>query len=194
MPPGIAAGRLASATDDANLAVDRRYSGSGVISRGPAWAQLAGLLKGASAETARWRPHQPYASTGERLLAGAVQSGRSMPEATQPLPGADLKATLLHLAVNLQQQPFHPQRSRSWHWRSAPWKQSVGGPAQQSLPLATRCGAGYDRCPDLGALLRLTAALLVAIQHQPVAKPWPIGRLFRRQQRRRSGNWKIPPA
>lgn len=128
----------------------------------PNLAQLAGLLKGASAESAALAPGTTPAPALGKLLAAL--SSLPVSPATPPLPGADLKAALLHLAVNLQQQ-LPPGAIKDLVMPFSPWKQNSGGAVQQGFPLATRVLQGMGETPDLGALLRLTAALLSRIQH-----------------------------
>ncbi|MEH6499177.1 MAG: flagellar hook-length control protein FliK [Pseudoalteromonas distincta] len=141
--------------------VEQAVQRSGVFLE-PSLAQLAALLKGASAETAALAAGtNPTPALGKLL---AALSSLPVSPATPPLPGADLKATLLHLAVNLQQH-LSPAAIKELALPFSPWKQSVEGPAQQSFPLATRVVQGMTDAPDLGALLRLTAALLSRIQH-----------------------------
>ncbi|WP_022963795.1 flagellar hook-length control protein FliK [Halopseudomonas pelagia] len=132
----------------------------------PNLAQLAGLLKGASAETAALAAGTGTGTTQPPALGKLLAALSSLPvsPATPPLPGADLKAALLHLTVNLQQH-LSPSAIKELTLPFSPWKQNSGGPAQQGFPVATRVVQGMTDAPDLGALLRLTAALLSRIQH-----------------------------
>ncbi|WP_394241937.1 flagellar hook-length control protein FliK [Halopseudomonas laoshanensis] len=128
----------------------------------PNLAQLAGLLKGAAAETAA----APAGTNPSPALSKLLAALSTLPvsPATPPLPGADLKASLIHLAISLQQQ-LSPGAIKELALPFSPWKQGVGGATEQSFPVASRVVQGMTDAPDLGALLRLTAALLSRIQH-----------------------------
>lgn len=128
----------------------------------PNLAQLAGLLKGAAAEAANAPAGTTLAPALGKLLAAL--SSLPVSTATPPLPGADLKASLIHLAINLQQQ-LSPSAIKALVVPFSPWKQATGEAAANSFPLTTRVVQGMTDAPDLGALLRLTAALLSRIQH-----------------------------
>lgn len=141
--------------------VEQAVQRSGVFLE-PNLAQLAGLLKGATADSAALAAgSNPPPALGKLL---AALSSLPVSPAAPALPGADLKAALLHLAVSVQQQ-LSPSAIKELTLPFSPWKHSVGGPAQHSFPLATRVVQGMTDAPDLGALLRLTAALLSRIQH-----------------------------
>ena len=85
------------------------------------------------------------------------------PPGTEPLPGADFKASVLNLLVTLQQHlPADP--SRSLAIPPGPWQPSLQ--VRPGLfPLPTRAVQALTENADLGGLLRLTAALLSRIQH-----------------------------
>ena len=85
------------------------------------------------------------------------------PPGTEPLPGADFKASLLNLLVTLQQQ-LPPEAQRLAALPPGPWQAALT--ARPGLfPLPSRALQTLSDAPDLGSLLRLTAALLSRIQH-----------------------------
>lgn len=139
--------------------VEQAVQRSGVFLE-PNLAQLAGLLKGAIAEGTASHPTAPAPALG-KLLA-ALSSLPASP-AVPPLPGADLKAALIHFAVSVQQ--LSPSVIKELALPFSPWKQNTAASSAHSFPLPTRIVQAMTDAPDLGALLRLTAALLSRIQH-----------------------------
>lgn len=97
----------------------------------------------------------------ERLLP--LLSSLSTPPGVEPLPGADFKASLLSLLITLQQQ-LPPDAARTATFPPDPWQAQLT--AKPGLfPLPSRAVQALAEAPDLGSLLRLTAALLARIQH-----------------------------
>ncbi|WP_150299166.1 flagellar hook-length control protein FliK [Pseudomonas profundi] len=93
----------------------------------------------------------------------ALLAGLATPPGVEPLPGADLKASLTNLLLNLQQQL--PAESRALlALPPGPW-QKIPGIRPGAFPLPSRVLQNMSETPDLGSLLRLTAALLSRIQH-----------------------------
>ncbi|GGI93838.1 flagellar hook-length control protein FliK [Halopseudomonas pertucinogena] len=85
------------------------------------------------------------------------------PPGTEPLPGADFKASLITLLITLQQH-LPPDASKALTLPPGPWQQAlVVRPGM--FPLPSRAVQAFNEAPDLGSLLRLTAALLSRIQH-----------------------------
>lgn len=85
------------------------------------------------------------------------------PPGTEPLPGADFKASLLNLLITLQQQ-LPPEAQRLAALPPGPWQAALT--VKPGLfPLPPRALQTLSDAPDLGSLLRLTAALLSRIQH-----------------------------
>lgn len=85
------------------------------------------------------------------------------PPGTEPLPGADFKASLITLLITLQQH-LPADTSRAPMLPPGPWQQAlVARPGM--FPLPSRAVQAFADAPDLGSLLRLTAALLSRIQH-----------------------------
>lgn len=80
------------------------------------------------------------------------------------LPGADLKAALVNLLINLQQQ-LPPGTLKLLGLQPGPWQQGMSAVPHGIFPLPARAMQALTDAPDLGALLRLTAALLSRIQH-----------------------------
>ncbi|SDR96555.1 hook-length control protein FliK [Halopseudomonas xinjiangensis] len=86
------------------------------------------------------------------------------PPGVEPLPGADMKATLITLLMVLQQQ-LPPDSLKALGLPTGPWQQQAT--AKPGLfPLPSRALQALGEASDLGSLLRLTAALLSRIQHQ----------------------------
>ena len=86
------------------------------------------------------------------------------PPGVEPLPGADMKATLMTLLMVLQQQ-LPPDTLKALAVPSGPWQQQVA--AKPGLfPLPGRALQALGEANDLGSPLPLTAALLSRIQHQ----------------------------
>lgn len=86
------------------------------------------------------------------------------PPGVEPLPGADLKATLMTLLMVVQQQ-LPPDALKTLALPTGPWLQNaVAKPGL--FPLPSRALQALGESTDLGSLLRLTAALLSRIQHQ----------------------------
>ncbi len=86
------------------------------------------------------------------------------PPGVEPLPGADMKATLITLLMVLQQQ-LPPDSLKALGLPTGPWQQQAT--ARPGLfPLPGRAMQALGEASDLGSLLRLTAALLSRIQHQ----------------------------
>src|SRR5690606_37072892 len=80
------------------------------------------------------------------------------PPGTEPLPGADFKASLLNLLITLQQQ-LPPEAQRLATLPPGPWQAALT--VKPGLfPLPSRTLQALSDAPDLGSLLRLTAALL----------------------------------
>ena len=85
------------------------------------------------------------------------------PPGTEPLPGADFKASLITLLITLQQH-LPPDASKALTLPPGPWQQALA--VKPGLfPLPSRAVQAFNDAPDLGSLLRLTAALLSRIQH-----------------------------
>src|SRR5690606_20641276 len=85
------------------------------------------------------------------------------PPGTEPLPGADFKASLITLLITLQQH-LPPDASKALTLPPGPWQQAlVVRPGM--FPLPSRAVHAFNEAPDLGSLLRLTAALLSRLQH-----------------------------
>ena len=85
------------------------------------------------------------------------------PPGTEPLPGADFKASLITLLITLQQH-LPPDTSKALTLPPGPWQQALT--VKPGLfPLPSRAVQAFNDAPDLGSLLRLTAALLSRIQH-----------------------------
>ena len=85
------------------------------------------------------------------------------PPGAEPLPGADFKASLITLLITLQQH-LPPDASKTLTLPPGPWQQAMT--VKPGLfPLPSRAVQAFNDAPDLGSLLRLTAALLSRIQH-----------------------------
>ncbi|MFA5677971.1 MAG: flagellar hook-length control protein FliK [Pseudomonas sp.] len=85
------------------------------------------------------------------------------PPGTEPLPGADFKASLITLLITLQQH-LPPEASKALALPPGPWQQAMQ--VKPGLfPLPSRAVQALNETSDLGSLLRLTAALLSRIQH-----------------------------
>lgn len=96
-----------------------------------------------------------------RLLP--LLSSLATPPGAEPLPGADFKASLLSLLITLQQQ-LPPDASRAAAFPPGPWQAPLSV-RPGMFPLPSRAVQALADAPDLGSLLRLTAALLARIQH-----------------------------
>lgn len=93
----------------------------------------------------------------------ALLAGLATPPGVEPLPGADLKASLTNLLLTLQQQ-LPPESRALLALPPGPW-QKIPGIRPGAFPLPSRVLQNMSETPDLGSLLRLTAALLSRIQH-----------------------------
>ncbi|SDR97937.1 hook-length control protein FliK [Halopseudomonas litoralis] len=114
-----------------------------------------------SAQPASDQPSQTLLPPLARLLP--LLSSLATPPGTEPLPGADFKASLLTLLITLQQQ-LPPDASKALTFPPGPWQAALT--AKPGLfPLPARALQTLTDSPDLGSLLRLTAALLSRIQH-----------------------------
>jgi hypothetical protein len=102
-------------------------------------------------------PQPVLAKLLSALAALPVNSGE------RPLPGADLKAALINLLINVQRQ-LPPAALRALATPPAPWTPGMG-PPPGGFPLPPRAMRALAETADLGSLLRLTAALLSRIQH-----------------------------
>ena len=96
-----------------------------------------------------------------RLLP--LLSSLATPPGTEPLPGADFKASLITLLITLQQH-LPPDASKALTLPPGPWQQALAVKPGM-FPLPSRAVQAFNDAPDLGSLLRLTAALLSRIQH-----------------------------
>lgn len=96
-----------------------------------------------------------------RLLP--LLSSLATPPGVEPLPGADFKASLLSLLITLQQQ-LPPETTRATAFPPGPWQTPLSV-RPGMFPLPSRAVQALADAPDLGSLLRLTAALLARIQH-----------------------------
>lgn len=96
-----------------------------------------------------------------RLLP--LLSSLATPPGTEPLPGADFKASLLTLLITLQQY-LPPDASKALTLPPGPWQAALTA-KPGVFPLPPRALQALTDTPDLGSLLRLTAALLSRIQH-----------------------------
>lgn len=86
------------------------------------------------------------------------------PPGTEPLPGADFKASLMTLLITLQQHLPADSGKALTLLPPGPWQQAMS--VRPGLfPLPSRAVQAFSDAPDLGSLLRLTAALLSRIQH-----------------------------
>lgn len=120
-------------------------------------AASAGTTGQANAEPAPVGQLPPLA----RLLP--LLSSLATPPGTEPLPGADFKASLMTLLITLQQQ-LPPDAGKALSLPPGPWQQALA--VRPGLfPLPSRAVQALNDAPDLGSLLRLTAALLSRIQH-----------------------------
>ncbi|HDZ55256.1 MAG TPA: flagellar hook-length control protein FliK [Pseudomonas xinjiangensis] len=90
-------------------------------------------------------------------------AGLATPPGIEPLPGADLKATLINLLLNVQAQ-LPPDSLKMLAMPPGPWQQAMGI-KPGAFPLPGRVLQTMGETSDLGSLLRLTAALLSRIQH-----------------------------
>lgn len=97
-----------------------------------------------------------------RLLP--LLSSLATPPGVEPLPGADFKASLLNLLITLQQQ-LPPDASKLTTLPPGPWQAAALTARPGLFPLPSRALQTLSDAPDLGSLLRLTAALLSRIQH-----------------------------
>lgn len=138
----------------------------------PNLTQLADLLKssqgGQTPATARGDSGAiPNASAPlpQPALAKLLSALAALPltPGAPPLPGADLKAALINLLVNVQQH-LPPAALKTLTLPPGPWAQGMG-PPPGGFPLPPRATQALAESPDLGSLLRLTAALLSRIQH-----------------------------
>lgn len=96
-----------------------------------------------------------------RLLP--LLSSLATPPGAEPLPGADFKASLITLLITLQQH-LPPDASKALTLPPGPWQQAMTVKPGM-FPLPSRAVQAFNDAPDLGSLLRLTAALLSRIQH-----------------------------
>ncbi|WP_373186103.1 flagellar hook-length control protein FliK [Halopseudomonas sp.] len=135
----------------------------------PNLTQLANLLKGGQAPagaradgTAAPAGSAPLPQPALAKLLSALAALPVTPGAP-PLPGADLKAALINLLVNVQQQ-VPPTALKALTLPPGPWAQGMG-PPPSGFPLPSRAMQALAETPDLGSLLRMTAALLSRIQH-----------------------------
>lgn len=96
-----------------------------------------------------------------RLLP--LLSSLATPPGAEPLPGADFKASLITLLITLQQH-LPPDASKALTLPPGPWQQALAVKPGM-FPLPSRAVQAFNDAPDLGSLLRLTAALLSRIQH-----------------------------
>lgn len=134
----------------------------------PNLTQLADLLKGGQAPAGGREAGASPAGTAplpQPALAKLLAALAALPvtPGAPPLPGADLKAALINLLVNVQQQ-LPPTALKFLTLPPGPWTQGMG-PAPGGFPLPPRAMQALSETPDLGSLLRLTAALLSRIQH-----------------------------
>ncbi|MEZ2745426.1 flagellar hook-length control protein FliK [Halopseudomonas bauzanensis] len=97
-----------------------------------------------------------------RLLP--LLSSLATPPGVEPLPGADFKASLLNLFITLQQQ-LPPDTRKLTTLPPGPWQTAALTARPGLFPLPSRALQTLSDAPDLGSLLRLTAALLSRIQH-----------------------------
>lgn len=130
-------------------------------------AMLANALKtrpGDASVTSGAQPASPAAMQLPPLnKVLALLAGLATPPGVEPLPGADLKASLTNLLLNLQQQ-LPPESRQLLMLPPGPW-QKIPGIRPGAFPLPSRVLQNMSEAPDLGSLLRLTAALLSRIQH-----------------------------
>ena len=129
-------------------------------------AQLSQTLQTGSASTANQSPTE---SMQQNLLPPLARllpllSSLATPPGAEPLPGADFKASLLNLLVTLQHQ-FPPDTSKFTALPPGPWQAAALTARPGLFPLPSRALQTLSDAPDLGSLLRLTAALLARIQH-----------------------------
>lgn len=116
---------------------------------------------GANADAAASSQQQNTFPPLARLLP--LLASLATPPGTEPLPGADFKASLITLLITLQQH-LPPDASKALTLPPGPWQQAmVVKPGL--FPLPSRAVQAFTDAPDLGSLLRLTAALLSRIQH-----------------------------
>ncbi|MEJ6654803.1 MAG: flagellar hook-length control protein FliK, partial [Pseudomonas sp.] len=114
-----------------------------------------------SAQPAADQPSQNFLPPLARLLP--LLSSLATPPGTEPLPGADFKASLLTLLITLQQH-LPPDANKALTLPPGPWQAALT--VKPGLfPLPPRALQALTDTPDLGSLLRLTAALLSRIQH-----------------------------
>lgn len=136
----------------------------------PNLTQLADMLKGGQApagarDAGASTPTPGNAPLAQPALAKLLSALAALPvtPGAAPLPGADLKAALINLLVNVQQQ-LPPTALKALTLPPGPWAQGMG-PPPGGFPLPPRAMQALTETPDLGSLLRLTAALLSRIQH-----------------------------
>ena len=121
----------------------------------------AGASAGVDAATATAPSQQSSLPPLARLLP--LLASLATPPGAEPLPGADFKASLITLLITLQQH-LPPDAGKALTLPPGPWQQAmVVKPGL--FPLPSRAVQALNDAPDLGSLLRLTAALLSRIQH-----------------------------
>lgn len=136
----------------------------------PAGAREAGAATPAAGSPAPGSPAPGSPAAGNTppplpALAKLLSALAALPvtPGAPPLPGADLKAALINLLVNVQQQ-LPPTALTAVTLPPGPWARGMGA-TPGGFPLPPRAMQALTDSTDLGSLLRLTAALLSRIQH-----------------------------
>lgn len=125
-------------------------------------AMLANALKvsaGSAGTTDSTVPFQPPPLT--KLLP--LLAGLATPPGVEPLPGADMKASMINLLLHLQHN-LPAESHKLLTFPPGPWQQAKGI-KPGAFPLPGRALQALGETTDLGSLLRMTAALLSRIQH-----------------------------
>lgn len=131
----------------------------------PAGAREAGAATPAPGSPAPGSPAPGNIPPPLPALAKLLSALAALPvtPGAPPLPGADLKAALINLLVNVQQQ-LPPTALTAVTLPPGPWARGMGA-TPGGFPLPPRAMQALTDSTDLGSLLRLTAALLSRIQH-----------------------------
>ena len=129
-------------------------------------AQLSQALQAGSPPASNPLPSEP---AQQNLLPPLTRllpllSSLATPPGAEPLPGADFKASLLNLLITLQQQ-LPTDANKLTTLPPGPWQTAALTARPGLFPLPSRALQTLSDAPDLGSLLRLTAALLSRIQH-----------------------------
>lgn len=125
-------------------------------------AMLANALKVSAGSSKAADPSIPFQAPPLTKLLPLL-AGLATPPGVEPLPGADMKASMINLLLHLQHN-LPAESHKLLTFPPGPWQQALGI-KPGAFPLPGRALQALGETTDLGSLLRMTAALLSRIQH-----------------------------